>query len=65
MVSSWVGSTLHRVRLGQRMRTTLHAAVVSYRQVGQIVTNKMNSAGRIVTMTIRPHENTLDEKSGV
>jgi hypothetical protein len=57
--------TQPRVRLGQRMRTTLHAAVVSYRQLGLIVTSKMDSAGRIVTVTIRSHENTLDEKSGV
>ncbi len=28
MVSSWVGSSIPRVRLGQRMLTTLHAAVV-------------------------------------
>jgi hypothetical protein len=47
------------------MRTTLHAAVVSYCQAGLIVTSKMDSAGRIVTVTIRPHENNLDEKSGV
>jgi hypothetical protein len=54
MVSSWVGSTIPRVRLGQRMRTTLHAAVVSYRQADLIVTSKMACAGRIVTVTIRP-----------
>jgi hypothetical protein len=54
MVSSWVGSTIPRVRLGQRMRTTLHAVVVSYRQAGLIVTRKMSCAGRIVTVTIKP-----------
>jgi hypothetical protein len=51
MVSSWVGSTIPRVRLGQRMRTTLHAAVVSYRQAGLIVTSKMACAGQIVTVS--------------
>jgi hypothetical protein len=54
MVSSWVGSTIPRVRLGQRMHTTLHAAVVLYRQAGLIVTSKMACAGQIVTVTIRP-----------
>jgi hypothetical protein len=54
MVSSWVGSTIPRVRLGQRMRTTLHAAVVSYRQAGLIVTRKIACVGQIVTVTIRP-----------
>ena len=65
MVSSWVGSTIPWVRLGQRMRMTLHVAVVSHHQVGLIVTSKMACAGRIVTVPIRPHENTLDEKSVV
>jgi hypothetical protein len=54
MVSSWVGSTIPWVRLGQRMRMTLHAAVVSYQQVGLIVTSKMACAGRIITVAIRP-----------
>jgi hypothetical protein len=54
MVSSRVGSTIPRVRLGQRMRTTLHAVVVSYRQAGLIVTSKMACAGRIITVPIRP-----------
>jgi hypothetical protein len=54
MVSSWVGSTIPRVRLGQRMRTTLHAAVVSHCQAGLIVTSKMACAGQIATVTIRP-----------
>jgi hypothetical protein len=54
MVSSWVGSTIPWVRLGQRMHTTLHAAVVSYRQVGLIVTSKLASAGRIVTDNYAP-----------
>jgi hypothetical protein len=54
MVSSWVGSTIPRVRLGQHMRTTLYAAVVSHCQAGLIVTIKMACAGRIVTVTIRP-----------
>jgi hypothetical protein len=54
MVPSWVGSTIPRVRLGQGMRTTLHAAVVSHCQAGLIVTNKMSCAGRIFTVTIRP-----------
>ncbi len=43
MVSCWVVSTISRVtcRLGQRMRTTLHAAEMSHRQSGPIVTIKM------------------------
>jgi hypothetical protein len=53
MVSSWVGLTIPRVRLGQRMRTTLHAVVLSC-QAGLIVTSKLACAGRIVTVTIRP-----------
>jgi hypothetical protein len=65
MVSCWVGSAILRVRLGQRMFTTLHAVVVSHRQAGLIVTIKMACVGRIVTVTIRPHEITLEEKSGV
>jgi hypothetical protein len=40
MVTVRVGLTIPRVRLGQRMRTTLHAAVISHRQVGLIVTSK-------------------------
>jgi hypothetical protein len=54
MEPSWVGLTIPQVRLGQRMRMTLHAAVVSHRQAGLIVTSKMACAGRIVTVTIRP-----------
>jgi hypothetical protein len=57
MVSCWVGSTIPQVRIGQRMRTTLHAAVVFHRWVGLIVTIKMACAGRIVTETIRPLRN--------
>ncbi len=36
------------------MRMTLHAAVVSHRQAGLIVTIKMAGAGLNVTVTIRP-----------
>jgi hypothetical protein len=57
MVSCWVGSTTPRVRLGQCMRTTLHAEVVSHRQAVLIVTIKMACVGRIVTVTIRPLQN--------
>jgi hypothetical protein len=39
------------------MRMTLHAMVVSHRQAGLIVTIKMASAGRNVTVTIRPLQN--------
>ncbi len=65
MVSSWVGLAIPRVRLGQRMRMTLHAALVSHRQAGLIVTSKMACAGRIITLQSGPYEITLDEKSGV
>jgi hypothetical protein len=47
------------------MRTTLHAAVMSHRQAGLIVSSKMACAGQIVTVTIRPLGNNLNEKSGV
>jgi hypothetical protein len=62
MLSFWVGLTLPWVRLGQRMRTTLHAAVVAPRQAGQIVTSKMACAGRIITVTIRPLRNNPGRK---
>jgi hypothetical protein len=65
MLSSWVGSTIPRVRLGQRMCTTLHAAVVSYRQTGLIVTSKMACAGRIGTVTIRTPRKHPGQKNGV
>jgi hypothetical protein len=54
VVSCWVGSTIPRVRLDQRMRTTLHAAVVSHFQEGLIVTIQMAYAGWIITVWIRP-----------
>jgi hypothetical protein len=54
MVACWVRSTIPRVRLGQRMGTTLHAAVVSHHQGGLIVTSKTACAGWIVTVTSRP-----------
>ncbi len=54
MVACWVGSTIPRVKLGQHMRTTLHAAVVSHHQAGLIVTSRTACAGRIITVTIRP-----------
>ncbi len=41
MVSCWVGSTIPRVRLVQRMCTTLHAAMVAHHQAGLIVTMKI------------------------
>jgi hypothetical protein len=53
MVSSCVGSTISQVRLGQRMRTTLHAAVVSHHQAGLIVTSKMACAGQIVSVSTK------------
>jgi hypothetical protein len=62
MVSCWVGSTIPRVRLGQHMRTTLHAAVVSHRQAGLIVAVKMACAVWIVTVTIRPPQNHPGQK---
>jgi hypothetical protein len=43
------------------MHTTLHAAVVSHRQAGLIVTIKLACVGRIVTVTIRPLKITLDK----
>jgi hypothetical protein len=54
MVSSWVGSTIPRVRLGQRMHTTLYAAVVFHRQTGLIVTSKLACEGQIITVIIGP-----------
>ncbi len=65
MVSSWVGSTIPRVRLGKCMRTTLHVAVVSHCQAGLIVTIKMACAGQIVTVTIRSLRNNPGQKSRV
>ncbi len=51
-MSYWV-----RVRLGKRMRMTLHAAVESPHQMGLIVTIKMASVGQNVTVTIWPLRN--------
>ncbi len=47
------------VRLGQRMRTTLHAAVVSCHQVGLIVTSKM--APTKTPWTKNPESNRIAE----
>jgi hypothetical protein len=62
MVSSWVWLTIPWVRYGQRMRTTLHAVVVSHRQAGLIVTIKMAYAGQNVTVTIRPLQKNPGQK---
>ncbi len=62
MMSCWVGSTIRRVRLGQRMRMTSHVAVVSHGQAGLIVTIKMACVGRIDTVTIRPLQNHPGQK---
>jgi hypothetical protein len=44
------------------MPTTLHAAVVAHRQAGLIVTIKMERAGQIITVTIRPLRNHPGQK---
>jgi hypothetical protein len=54
MVSCWVGSTIPQVRLGQCMRMTLHASMVSQSQAGLIVTIKMAGAGRNIAVTNGP-----------